>query len=406
MKKIVFLIASALFIAFGASATTVVSVQNSLAVERTNEMAEISLKELGLNPSSSFVILDNNGEEIPYQILKNGTLIFPVKEIAASSSLVFTVKEGTPSQVIANTFARFVPERKDDFAWENDRVAFRMYGPALKPEDPSNGVDFWLKRTEKLIIDQFYNDDLTHNKSYHIDHGEGLDCYKVAHTLGAGGVAPYVDSVLWVGGPYSRFEIKESGALRTEFTLYYDAFEIGFPKNAAENTKCVLPKTPFRTIKAALTISIDAGSQLNKATVVYEGDDVDGMPIAAGFYLHSFGNSNGKNLPCAEQKTLKMNNVIALAEDAISDADVASGRSYLGVIIPAETKIKEDNGLACAALSDKHLLAVSVYQESQPFVYYFGGGWSKWGFETDEDWFNYMKNKAETLQTPLKVSAF
>ena len=41
---------------------------------------------------------------------------------------------------------RFVPERKDDFAWENDLIAFRAYGPALRyfPED--SGFDAWPKR--------------------------------------------------------------------------------------------------------------------------------------------------------------------------------------------------------------------------------------------------------------------
>lgn len=31
----------------------------------------------------------------------------------------------------SSAFCRQVPERMDDFAWENDRGAFRMYGPAL-----------------------------------------------------------------------------------------------------------------------------------------------------------------------------------------------------------------------------------------------------------------------------------
>ena len=34
--------------------------------------------------------------------------------------------------VKAKVYGRYVPERKDDFAWENEYAAFRMYGPALK----------------------------------------------------------------------------------------------------------------------------------------------------------------------------------------------------------------------------------------------------------------------------------
>ena len=50
-------------------------------------------------------------------------------------------------------YGRFVPERKDDFAWENEYAAFRMYGPALRPENPSNGVDLWLKARAELVIE-------------------------------------------------------------------------------------------------------------------------------------------------------------------------------------------------------------------------------------------------------------
>ena len=38
------------------------------------------------------------------------------------------------------TFARFVPERSDDFARENDKVAFRAYGPALHDSKEKSGV--------------------------------------------------------------------------------------------------------------------------------------------------------------------------------------------------------------------------------------------------------------------------
>ena len=36
----------------------------------------------------------------------------------------------------AMAFGRFVPEREDDFAWENDKVAFRVYGPNSKGVGP------------------------------------------------------------------------------------------------------------------------------------------------------------------------------------------------------------------------------------------------------------------------------
>ncbi|MBQ5379604.1 MAG: DUF4861 family protein, partial [Paludibacteraceae bacterium] len=60
------------------------------------------------------------------------------------------------TQQEAKVYGRYVPERKDDFAWENEYAAFRMYGPALKSENPSNGVDLWLKASPELVVDSFY----------------------------------------------------------------------------------------------------------------------------------------------------------------------------------------------------------------------------------------------------------
>ena len=60
------------------------------------------------------------------------------------------------TQQSAKVYGRYVPERKDDFAWENEYAAFRMYGAALKPENPSNGVDLWLKNSPALVIDTMY----------------------------------------------------------------------------------------------------------------------------------------------------------------------------------------------------------------------------------------------------------
>ena len=56
----------------------------------------------------------------------------------------------------ARTFCRFIPERLDDFAWENDVVAFRVYGPALRGKGVNSGIDCWFKRGEHPMIDKLY----------------------------------------------------------------------------------------------------------------------------------------------------------------------------------------------------------------------------------------------------------
>jgi len=65
-----------------------------------------------------------------------------------------------------------VKERFDDFAWENDRIAQRVYGPALMTTSfgplTSSAVDLWPKRTSRLIINDWYMAD-----HYHVDMGDG-----------------------------------------------------------------------------------------------------------------------------------------------------------------------------------------------------------------------------------------
>ena len=77
-------------------------------------------------------------------------------------------------------------ERRDDFAWENDLVAHRMYGAALETwaQEPltSSGLDVWVKRTPRLVINDWYMVD-----DYHRDTGEGADLYSAGRTRGCGG---------------------------------------------------------------------------------------------------------------------------------------------------------------------------------------------------------------------------
>ena len=109
---------------------------------------------------------------------------FLIIGVLYSTLLVCCAPEAQQSKV----YGRYVPERKDDFAWENEYAAFRMYGPALANENPSNGVDLWLKNSPALVIDTMYGRELLDHRPYHINYDGNLDCYKVAHTAGCGGV--------------------------------------------------------------------------------------------------------------------------------------------------------------------------------------------------------------------------
>ena len=119
-----------------------VTVSNSSDLDRKGEIVEVkACSKKSCIITKSVVLKNEKGEEVPYQLTYNDKkeilgLIFQA-DVKAKSSTVYTLSEGTPSTVKAKTFGRFVPERKDDFAWENDFAAYRMYGPALAKENPS-----------------------------------------------------------------------------------------------------------------------------------------------------------------------------------------------------------------------------------------------------------------------------
>ncbi|MFZ4581581.1 MAG: DUF4861 family protein [Paludibacter sp.] len=374
MKSFTGIVFLAFFCFSGIFAQKQIVVKNTADFDRTAEMLEVKVcKNNSAFFSKQFVLRNEKGQEIGYQLIYNqdktvAGFIFQA-DVNAKSTTIYQLSEGKPAEVKYKTFARFVPERKDDFAWENDLAAYRMYGPALAKENPSNGVDLWLKRTTDTIVSKRYRDELQNGLTYHVDRGNGLDCYKVAHTLGAGGIAPYQNGKLLVGDNFNRYEINEIGPLRSVFTLYYDKV-----------------KLVNETLSQQITITTYAGSALNKAVVKYTGK-VQPFQLAAGIFTH-------------DEKGVKHSNLksgtIAYAEDAVSDAKLASGRNYVGVVIPSKA--------ITFANQDNHLLITANYKTESNFTYYFGGAWSKWQFPTDKDWFDAVEKFSKQIKQPLKVS--
>ncbi|MDL2243391.1 DUF4861 domain-containing protein [Bacteroidales bacterium OttesenSCG-928-J19] len=272
------------------------------------------------------------------------------KEKKQQDGIVFEEK-----QLVAG---RQVPERKDDFAWENDRAAFRVYGPALANENPSSGIDMWFKKTEKLVMDRFYKGELEDGLSYHEDRGEGMDAYKVGHTLGAGGISPYADGKIWVENHYTTAEVLSLTPTNITFQLTYDSVQMG-----------------DKYLNKKVVVSLDAGSQFNKATVTYDGD-FDAIQLAAGVFLHQ-----ELGTVVADQE----NGTIAYAEKAIAErGNPDAGRCYTGVIFTTPVvELFQD---------DVHAAGIVDYKKGEELVYYFGGGWSEWGFDSDQAWFDYVKN--------------
>ncbi len=251
-------------------------------------------------------------------------------------------------------FGRFVPERKDDFAWENEYAAFRMYGPALRPENPSNGVDLWLKASPELVVDSFYYREHVLGLPYHINYGKGLDCYKVGHTCGCGGLVVLANEQTWIGGAYDRWEVLEQTPNRLVFRLEYDSLLVD-----------------GHILQESITITTEAGEPLNRADVVLTGDYDGELLVGGGIYMHD---------TIDHFEVYDNISTVFYEEDALSDKTAAQmnkeyngsttqGRVYLTVRTPEATVLD---------IQDGNLIAVKPYTLGDTLTYFFGATWSEW----------------------------
>jgi hypothetical protein len=320
-------------------------------------------------------VRDRKGNVVPSQLTHDGLLIFQ-SGLERRGSSDFTITAGEPREFEARTYGRFVPERRDDFAWENDRVAFRIYGPALLPFDgPSNGIDIWYKRTERLVIDRWYADELSGRSSYHTDTGEGMDDYKVGRTLGAGTMAPYAGGRLWLNDNFRSWEILDNGPLRTTFRVEH-------PDLVVIND----------TITDRRTFTLDAGSQFTR--VEQEFGFANPATVAAGFPLRTSEGRDG---------ITQGENWLVLREP---DTRASSG-IWLGLIIP--------DGMSDVVMNEydipegkqrghyEHVLMMSTYTPGKPFTYYTGFGWAEHGFPAADDFEQHTRNRLHAIQAPLVV---
>lgn len=237
----------------GAAERLVVTVRHELKAARPAETIAVPWSEVARRLPGALLhqlaVRDAGGNLLPYQVTnvaplakdpKNegiayGELIFQHDFAVDEQSARFTVEKATtvapPFPVKA--FARYVPERLDDFAWENDKIGHRTYGQALAAPAPpgsdkevlvTSGVDIWFKRPSYLIVDRWYNKGHDH---YHKDEGEGLDMYAVGRTRGAGGTGIWNGSRLFVSRNYSAWRVVTNGPVRAVFELTYDKWDAG-----------------------------------------------------------------------------------------------------------------------------------------------------------------------------------
>ena len=388
------------------SRTVTVTVTNPLAMERSNEMVEVSMEtvtdRLGLADTAQIVVLNADGQQVPYQITYDGKVIFPAA-IVAGGTATYTIQTGTPEAFDVKACGRCYPERMDDMAWENDLVAFRAYGPALQAKGERGfGYDLFTKyNTTEPILEAMYAKELdketlakiaelkktdpkaaaelSRERSYHIDHGYGMDCYAVGPTLGAGVAALMVNDSIIYPWCYKNQEILDNGPLRFTVKLEFTPLTVKGDSTVVETR----------------LITLDAGSHLIKTAVSYSNLK-ETLPIVAGIVLHE---------PDGAVVADAANGYITYV-DPTTGPD--NGKIFMGAAVPAvvkdaktvlfsEKEKKERNN------ADGHVLAVSDYEPGSEYVYYWGFAWDKADIKTADAWNRYMADFAQKVRNPLTV---
>ena len=338
-------------------------------MERIAEVVEVKFTGLltKINGAPFRVIETTNKKEIPYQLEFKGSdkplnLLLQITILKPGQEITFDLISGQAAKPEPKTFARYVPERKDDFAWENDVIAFRMYGKALETaSDNATGTDIWSKRTDKLVINKWYKEN-----NYHTDLGEGMDYYQVGITLGAGDIAPFVKDSIILSKNYHYFKVLDNGPLRSTFQLGYDSWKAGDVD-----------------ISATKTISLNAGSQMNRIEVKYNIKGGDQTDVVSGIVKRKDAGSIFLD---------EKNGVMGYWEPEV----INKGIMGIGILTSNSKEMKMAKG---------HLLSRSSIQNNVPFVYYNGGAWNRAGrITTSAEWFNYLTDYKYKLDNPLVVT--
>ncbi len=345
-----------------------IHITNSSSIARDNEIVEVKYTALEskIKKNSFRVIEAASKTEVPYQLEHKGSgtpvnLLISVNKLQPNETLIYEVIAGSATQQPSKTFARYVPERKDDFAWENDVIAFRMYGKALETaSDNATGTDIWSKRTDKLVLDAWYK-----GNDYHTDKGDGMDYYQVGITLGAGDIAPYYKDSIILSKNYHHFKVLDNGPLRSTFQLGYDEWKVGDIK-----------------IAATKTISLNAGSQLNRVEVNYLIKGAPQTDVVAGIVKRS------QDSPVLLDR---QNGIVGYWEPEVKDKGIMG----IGLLTSNAKEIKQANG---------HYLSQMTIKDNVPLVYYNGGAWNRAGrITTAEEWFTYLKNFKYKVEHPVTV---
>jgi hypothetical protein len=388
-------------VAAGAAERLAVTVSHDLDAARPSETIVVPWAEVNRALPNALiqhiVVKDAAGHLLPYQVTnvaplskdpKNvgvayGELLFQHSFEAGEKSASFTVEKTEALEPVfpVKAYARYVPERLDDFAWENDRIAHRTYGPALAAPAPpgsgkevleTSGIDIWFKRVDYPIVDRWYNKGHDH---YHKDEGEGLDMYDVGKTRGAGGTGVWAGGKLYTSGNWKSWKVLANGPVRAIFELSYDAWDANGIK-----------------VAEVKRFTVDAGHQLDQVESSFSFTGTQQLTVAVGLNKTPSNKKFGPQVsvarsPAASAPAQWMTQWVTLK---------ANGAYGTAVVLPGATGFADD-GL--------NELALASVEPGKPLRYWIGAAWDKAGQIVSQDaWQAYVAAAAARAVHPVKIA--
>ncbi|MDD4621848.1 MAG: glycoside hydrolase family 88 protein [Kiritimatiellae bacterium] len=360
-------------------ARTTVEIANPLSVYRSAETVTLDWPALGMNPSKLRVFDVRDSAVLPHQLTdenQDGSpdkLIFRTLALAGQQRAFWIFESDSlpaaPTETVC--YSRHVPERMDDYTWENDRIAQRVYGPKVKEPAPageglvSSGIDVWSKRARYPVIDKWYR-----HGHYHTDSGEGMDFYKVGPGRGCGGISVFNSGDFHVSGNWATHRHIANGPVRTVFEIKYAPWDCGNGVKVTETRR----------------VSLDAGSHFTRFESRFTVTGAGELALGPGLDISVQRQHNG---------------ILAARPDAGWAANYEPEQKGAGSLATAIV-LPVSGALATDVLDGLHLL--SAVKSGETFVWYSGSAWSGAGdFVKPEYWNAHVSAFAAGLRNPLKV---
>ncbi|HYC73065.1 MAG TPA: DUF4861 family protein [Opitutaceae bacterium] len=386
--------------AAAAGAAMKVTVSHDLDIARPAETITVPWSEVAKHLPGALLqkiaVKDPAGRVLPYQVtniapqakdpegrgLAYGDLIFQHDFAAGEKTATFTVEkiEDVAPVFPTKAFARHVPERLDDFAWENDRIGHRTYGAALAAPAPAgvtkevlvtSGLDVWCKRVGYPIVDRWYNKGHDH---YHTDQGEGMDMFQVGPSRGCGGTGIWDGSRLHVSGNFQSWRILANGPVRAIFELTYGTW-------AADGVY----------VSEVKRFTVDAGHNLDRVESTFHTvSNVKELTVAVGL--------NKNPADRGQEPAIGLDPRAGDGSFTQWIAQKSNGQLGTAVVVPGP----EFSGFAEDARN--HLVLAKV-APGRPLVYYAGAGWDRSGqFKDRAAWESYVADAVARARAPVRVS--